>query len=138
MTPKICPHKKPNSTPYAPNAKKPPLPPIVKPELDGDITARILRRQRAKGIDALQRPRGRLIQRRNPAGLLHLYVLWRSRARDLKININSARGVDVGVHFILQPVFRHLAAHPVHIPAEAAAKISVASGKAEPALGSAH
>src|ERR1039457_7258197 len=49
------------------------LPPIVEPELDGDITARVLRRQRAKGIDALQRPGGRLIQRRNAAGLFHAY-----------------------------------------------------------------
>src|ERR1035437_4023263 len=112
------------------------LPPIVEPELDGDITARVLRRQRAKGIDALQRPGGRLIQRRNAAGLFHAYAFRLPRARDLKINVNPARGIDVGIHFILQPVFRHFAAHSIHIPAEAAAEISVASGKAEPAFGS--
>ncbi len=53
------------------------------------------------------------------------------RAGDLKVDVNPARGVDVGIDFILQPVFRNFAPHRVDIPAKAAAEISGATAEAQ-------
>ena len=112
-------------------------PPVIEPKLHGNIPPRVLRRQRTERVDSLQRPHRRLIQRGNAARLLHSNIFRLARARDLKVDVNPARRVDIGIDFVLQPVLRNLAPHRVDIPAEAAAEISRASGETQAALGAA-
>src|SRR5271157_4068810 len=84
----------------------PPVPPlalplVIEPELYRHFASRIIRRQRAECINALDRPLGREVQRRYTARLLDRNIQRVAVARDIERQINPFPLRDPRVDFIL-------------------------------------
>src|SRR6266446_10178935 len=110
---------------------------VIEPELYRHFASRIIRRQWAEGIDALERADRRLVKRRHAARLLDPNVRRVAVACDIKRYINPFRLCDARIDFILQPVFGDLSLHGLHVPRKLAAEIAATSGESESALGAA-
>src|SRR5271167_1692041 len=100
--------------------------PIIEPELHRDLAAVVVGRQPAESVDTLDGASRRNVQRRNAARLLYLHVGGLPIAQDVEGDVHPLPAADPGIDLVLQPVLRDLAPHHVHVPSEAAAKISVA------------
>src|ERR1700687_469560 len=113
------------------------LPLVIEPELYRHFASRIIRWQRAEGINSLKRPDRRLVERWYAARLLNLDVRRGGDACNSKSYINPFRLREPRVDFVLQPVFGDLSLHGLDVPRIPAAEIATASGKSKPALGAA-
>src|SRR5260370_5165370 len=111
------------------------LPLVIKPKLYRDFASRIIRRQRAEGINALDRTRGREVERRYTARLFDRHIHRVPIARDIKRQIHPSPFRDPRVDFILQPVLGYFPLHALDIPRKPVAEITTASREAKSALG---
>src|SRR5450432_1498874 len=77
---------------------------VIEPEFHAYLAPRVIRRQRRKRINPLQRPYRRLIQRGHAARLLDLHVRRMPASFDVKRHIDPVSILNSRIDFVLQPV----------------------------------
>src|ERR1700674_1641399 len=109
---------------------------VIEPELYRHLIRGIIGGQGTKSVNALDGPRGRLVQRWDTTRLFHLNVCGMAVAHYVERDIHPLRGRYARVDFVFQPVLRNFLLHHADIPGIARSEIAATAGKTETTLGS--
>src|ERR1043166_8218615 len=89
---------------------------VGEPKLHADFASNVIRWQRSKSVNPLQRPDGRLIKRGHAARLLNLYVRRPAVALDIERQIKTIGVCDARINLILEPILGYFLVYPPDIP----------------------